>query len=80
MKKAHWKCPPYEGPLTRRIRKLISHNPKRAGFNSEMRFDQYRTGMTIQEYIEACESLNLPNYALSDINWDLERRFISLYE
>jgi hypothetical protein len=45
-----------------------------------MRFDQYRTGMTIQEYIEACESLNLPNYALSDINWDLERRFISLYE
>jgi hypothetical protein len=36
--------------------------------------------MTIQEYIEACEGLNVPNYALSDINWDLERRFISLYE
>ncbi|MFL6305472.1 MAG: hypothetical protein ACJ72H_18230 [Candidatus Sulfotelmatobacter sp.] len=53
---------------------------KRTGSDSEMRFDQYRTGMTIPEYIQPCEGLNVPNYALSDINWDLERRFISLYD
>jgi hypothetical protein len=45
-----------------------------------MRFDEYRTGMTIQEYIEAGEGLNIPNYALSEFNRDLERRFISLYD
>jgi hypothetical protein len=80
MEKAHWKCPPYEGPRTRRIRKLISHNPKRAGSDSELRFSQYRDGMTVQEYIEACDRLKVPNYALSDIAWDLDHRFISLFD
>jgi hypothetical protein len=34
----------------------------------------------IQEYIDACDRFNVPNYALSDVAWDLERRFISLYD
>jgi hypothetical protein len=79
-KKAHWKVPPYEGSLDRRIRLLVSPNPKQAGSDSEMRFNQYRSGMTIKAYIEACDRLNVPNYSLSDINWDLEHGFISLYD
>lgn len=66
--------------MSRRIKKLVSTNPKRAGSDSELRFSQYRTGMTIQGYIDACDRLNVPNYAISDIAWDLERGFISLYD
>lgn len=79
-KKAHWKVAPYEGPLNRRIRVLASENPKREGSDSSVRFDQYRTGMTVQEYIDACDQLKVPNYALSDITWDLERHYIALYD
>jgi hypothetical protein len=77
-KKAHWNVPAYEGSLSRRIRILVSENPKEAGSDSSVRFDQYRAGMTIQEYIDACDKLNVPNYALSDITWDAERHFIAL--
>jgi translation initiation factor 2 beta subunit (eIF-2beta)/eIF-5 len=79
-KKAHWKISPYEGPLNRHIRLLVSENPKRAGSDSETRFNQYRSGMTIKAYIDACDRLNVPNYSLSDITWDLEHRFISLFD
>jgi hypothetical protein len=55
-------------------------NPKRG--KSALRFALYRTGMTVQEYIEACERLNSPNHALFDITWDTDpkRRFIELYD
>jgi hypothetical protein len=79
-KKAHWKVPPYEGSLDRRIRLLVSPNPKQAKSAAALRFGEYRSGMTIKAYIEACERLDVPNYALSDIHWDLERGFISLYD
>ena len=43
---------------------------------------QYRTGMTVQEYIHACDASGVPNHALFDITWDSDpkRRFIELYD
>lgn len=76
----HWNIPAYDGPLTKRIRKMVPGNPKRG--DSAVRFAQYRTGMTVAEYVAACEALELPNYALYDVTWDSapERRLIELYD
>jgi hypothetical protein len=41
----------YDGPLTRRIRKFVSGNPK--GGAARLRFDQYRDDMTVADYISA---------------------------
>lgn len=68
----------YDGPLSRRIRKLVSENPKRG--KSAIRFAQYRTGMTVQEYVHSCDGLDVSNPALFDITWDTDREFIELYD
>lgn len=80
MAKTHFKIPAYGGPTSRRIRKLVQANPKKG--NSRLRFAQYRTGMTVQDYIQACDALGIPNYAVFDIMWDTDpkRRFIELYD
>jgi hypothetical protein len=54
----------------------VPENPKRLGSKCQERFDRYRTGMTVEEHIEACKTAPRPNDALSDITWDLERRYI----
>jgi hypothetical protein len=72
--------PAYEGSPNRRIRKLVSENPKLEGSDSSVRFDQYRTRTTIQEYINACDKFKIPNCVLSDITWDAEHDFIDLYD
>lgn len=76
----HWNIPPCDGPHTRRIRKLVEGNPKRG--DAAVRFAQYRTGMTVAEFILACEKLEVPNYAVYDLTWDSEpkRRLIELYD
>ncbi len=80
MEKKHWGVPAYDGPDTRRIRKVVAGNPKRG--DAAVRFAQYRTGMTVREYIAACETLGVPNYAIYDLTWDSapERRRIELYD
>ncbi|MGO8933955.1 MAG: hypothetical protein ACLPLZ_00350 [Terracidiphilus sp.] len=80
MAKKLWGIPAYEGPSLLRIRKLVQGNPKRG--HSAKRFSLYRTGMTVAEYVDECNSLNVPNYALFDITWDTDpkRRFIELYK
>jgi hypothetical protein len=79
MPKRLWGVPAYDGPHSRRIRKCREENPMRG--QAAIRFAQYRTGMTVAEYIEACDALPLPNYALFDITWDTDprRQFIELY-
>jgi hypothetical protein len=76
----HWGIPAYTGPDARRIRKLVEGNPKRG--DSAIRFAQYRTGMTVRDYISACERLGIPNYAIFDIAWDSDpkRRLIERYD
>ncbi|MXQ08034.1 hypothetical protein GQ651_09280 [Alphaproteobacteria bacterium GH1-50] len=59
--------------------KVLVPNPKRG--KSIGRFDQYRDGMTVDQYIDACGRLGYPpSKARADIKWDLERNFIELYE
>jgi hypothetical protein len=79
MAKNHWGIPAYEGSLQRRIRLLVNSNPKRG--KVALRFAQYRDGMTVGEYIHACEQFGRPNYAVFDITWDSDpkRKFIELY-
>jgi hypothetical protein len=45
-----------------------------------VRFAQYRDGMTVQQYIYACNKLAVHNYAIFDITWDTDskRQFIKL--
>jgi hypothetical protein len=80
MAKTLYRIPAYDGPTSLRIRKLVRGNPKKG--NSRIRFAQYFTGMTVQEYIHACDALDIPNHALFDITWDTDpkRRFIELYD
>ena len=46
-------------------------NPKRG--KSKVRFELYREGMTVQEYVEA-------GGLVADIKWDQDRNFISVTE
>jgi hypothetical protein len=79
MGNTHWGITAYDGPITRRIRKVINGNPKRGA--AAVRFNQYRSGMTVGEFIAACEKLEVPNYAVFDITWgDPKRKFIELYD
>jgi hypothetical protein len=72
--------PAYDGPLTRRVRKLIGGNPKRGA--SKIRFAHYRTGMTVAEHIQKCEASGVPNRAVFDLTWDSDpkRRFVEFYD
>jgi hypothetical protein len=80
MAKTHYGIPAYDGPFTRRIRKLAARNPKPGA--SRLRFDQYRDGMTVADYISACDSVEVPNYAVFDLTWDSDprRKLIELYD
>ncbi len=82
MVKMLFKPPAYDGPTSRRIRKIRQPNPKRKNSYARVRFSQYKTGMTVQEYIDACAQLDVPNYAIFDITWDTDprRKFIELYD
>jgi hypothetical protein len=72
--------PAYNDSSNRRIRLLVARNPKRGA--SRLRYDQYKDGMTVGEYIKACDVLGIPNYAKHDIVWDSDpkRKFIELYD
>ena len=80
MSPKHWHIPAYSGPTSRKIRKRVDENPKRGA--SAVRFAHYRTGMTVLEYVQACETSGKRNYALFDITWDTDpsRRLIELYD
>ena len=69
----HW-----TGDLDSVIRLEVQENPKRLGSKCRQRFDRYKNGMTVREYVRACTDAPRPNDALADITWDLERRFISV--
>jgi hypothetical protein len=80
MPKSLFGLPAYEGSLRRRIRRLVIENPKRG--KAALRFAKYRDGMTIEEYMHACEAVGPPKHAIFDITWDTDpkRKFIELYD
>lgn len=53
--------------------KTNGFNPKQKGSKSAARFDLYRDGMTVLEYVEA------GGYS-ADIPWDTQREFIEITE
>jgi len=80
MPKGLFGIPAYTGPLDRRIRLLVKANPKKG--KAALRFAKYRDGMTIEEYLSACEAVGPPKHAIFDITWDTDpkRKFIELYD
>lgn len=56
-----------------KIQLLVDENPKRKKSDSWHRFNLYRTGMTIAEYIAAG---GMPG----DINYDVKHQLISVQE
>lgn len=70
--------PEYEGSVTKRITRIVVPNPKRNGSKSRIRFSLYQNGMTISDYVRACETVGESDLALFDITYDLEHGFIEL--
>jgi len=67
----------YKGPLSAKVTLLASVNPKIG--KSRERFALYKQGMTVAEYYWRCEcARHEAKRYKSDIEWDLERRFIKL--
>lgn len=54
-----------------RVKLLVKENPKRGA--SRIRYNHYRDGMTVGEYVEKAGSKGM-----ADIRWDLEHGFIAL--
>ena len=50
---------------------LAPENPKQRGSQARIRFEHYRTGMTVQEYLDACG-------IIGDIYHDISRAFIAV--
>ena len=50
---------------------LAGYNPKRLGSAARRRFDRYRTGMTVREFLEA-------GGLLGDIHYDIGHGFIAV--
>jgi hypothetical protein len=58
---------------------LIKPNPKQRGSKCYERYERYRNGMTVRQYIEGCATRPRPNDAWIDLNWDEARRFIRIH-
>lgn len=68
------------------VERRIADNPKKYGTATYYRFNLYRTGMTVWEYLEACGKLEGTRQQdwrqrLRDVNWDTEphRDFIAVW-
>jgi hypothetical protein len=62
---------------SRTIKVLAESNPKRG--NSARRFSLYRSGQTVQAYIDKVVAAGTPaRVAKADIAWDLQRKFIAV--
>jgi hypothetical protein len=58
---------------------LVKEQAKRANSDSAIRYSLYKTGMTVEQYVAACEKKGFKSrVAMSDIIWDSDRGFITL--
>lgn len=58
---------------------LVKPNPKQSGSKCYQRYAKYRNGMTVRQYVYACEGCPRPNDAWIDLNWDEARGFIRIH-
>jgi hypothetical protein len=68
----------WKGDPATTIRVLTRQNPKLEGSKAAYRYDLYKSGMTVAQYVKACEGVPRGQDALLDIAWDLDKRFIEL--
>jgi hypothetical protein len=68
-------------PRERRIRVLVSENPKRSHGKSYHRFNLYRDGMTVGEYLDLATATGISLFrARMDVYTDRDHGFIALEE
>lgn len=65
--------PDFAGDLV--ITKLVD-NPKLPGKGPWLRFAKYRNGMTVAEYVKACERLTTAKVSQADLKWDVNHGYI----
>lgn len=65
--------PDFAGDLV--ITKLVD-NPKLPGKGPWLRFAKYRNGMTVDEYVKACERLTTAKVSQADLKWDVNHGYI----
>jgi hypothetical protein len=63
----------------KKIKIKVEKNPKRESSASHARFAIYKNGMTVGQYLAACEAAkHNTRAARSDISWDQEHGYIEL--
>lgn len=65
--------PDFAGDLV--ITKLVD-NPKLPNKAPWLRFAKYRNGMTVAEYVKACERLTTAKVSQADLKWDVNHGYI----
>lgn len=65
--------PDFAGDLV--ITKLVD-NPKLPNKSPWLRFAKYRSGMTVAEYVKACERLTTAKVSQADLKWDVNHGYI----
>jgi hypothetical protein len=58
---------------------VLQGNPKRLGSKCRERFQRYRNGMTVEQYVTACATAPRPMDAWIDLTWDEDRDFIKIH-
>lgn len=62
----------------RRITVLAEKNPKRPGTAAHARFELYKTGQTVEDFVAACMKKfgDKRSKPIRDIGWDISMKFI----
>ncbi len=58
---------------------LIEPNPKLQESKCYQRYDKYRNGMTVRQYVHDCIRCPRPADAWIDLSWDEARGFIRIH-
>jgi hypothetical protein len=71
------KAPAKTSDDNRKIKVLVSENPKRG--KSRDRFALHRTGSTVAEYVaRSVKAGNAASLAMADIRWDVAKKLIAV--
>ncbi|MBV8553192.1 MAG: hypothetical protein JOY54_17990 [Acidobacteriaceae bacterium] len=58
---------------------LVEPNPKQHGSKCYERYENYRNGMTVRQYINAFAEYPRPSDAWIDLTWDEARQYIRIH-
>jgi hypothetical protein len=63
--------------LSKKIHVLVDHNPKRPGTDAHARFELYKTGMTVGDFLEKAKAKG-NTHPSSDIRYGIKHGFLEL--